>query len=191
MKLLSNVKSYLNQNIAIKFAITFIGLFLIFYYFNVYFFGLTSVGNHYNSFLDQHLNYISWLRWLLLNTSAGILNFIGFAAIVNKYELLVSGHGAIRLIYTCLGLGVMSFFVAFVIAYPKKLKSKLIFLITGLLTIQLLNIIRLMLIALYWNRDRERVIDHHTIFNLFIYIIIAVALYFWVNSKSNSPHASN
>jgi exosortase/archaeosortase family protein len=173
------------------FSIKFLVLFLLFYYFNIMFFGLTSPGNNYNAFLDEHLNYVAWLRWGLLHTSSFILNHIGFISIVSTTELLVVSHNKIQLIYSCLGLGVMSFFAAFVIAYPKKLKPKLWFLLAGLLGIQALNILRLMVLALYWNRSRARIVDHHLIFDVFIYIVIVIALFRWVNNTSTNQNAAN
>lgn len=181
----------LRENTALWFSIKFAGLFLVFYYFNIFYFGLISPANNYSAFLDHHLNYIEWLRWLLLHACSAILNALGFTSIVGNNQLLVAGHGIIDLIYTCLGLGVMSFFAAFVIAYPKKLKPKVIFLITGLFGIQVLNIIRLMLLALYWNKSRNRIIDHHIIFDVIIYILIVAALYKWVNNKATNTDAAN
>jgi exosortase/archaeosortase family protein len=170
------------QHNPIKFALWFVVLFLLFYYFNILFFGVTSPGGHYSPFLATHFNYIEGLRWLLLKSSAFVLGCFGFVAITNNYELLVAGHGAIMLVYSCLGLGVMSFFSAFVLAYPKPRKAKIIFLISGILTIQFLNIIRFVLLALFWNNGPGIIIDHHTIFNIFIYIIISVSLYLWVKN---------
>lgn len=177
----------------VKFILTFLSLFVAFYYFNILFFGLTSQGNHYNAFLDQHFNYIRILRHLLLGTTGHILNLLGYTAITSDTELLVSGHGRIQLVYSCLGLGIMSFFTAFIIAYPKRLKTKLIFLISGLLSIQVLNIVRFVLLALFWRNTRGIILDHHTIFNIIIYIIIAVSLYFWIKHDDRSPaaHAKN
>jgi exosortase/archaeosortase family protein len=170
------------QNNPIKFATWFIGLFLILYYFNIVFFGITSPGKLYSPFLAHYLNYIAALRWLLLYFSALILKWFGFATITNDYELLVAGRGVIQLVYSCLGLGVMSFFTAFVLAYPKPRKSKITFLLAGLFGIQFLNVIRFVLLALFWNKQDNRIIDHHTIFNILIYIIISLSLYFWVKN---------
>jgi exosortase/archaeosortase family protein len=169
----------------VKFIFTFLILFLVFYYFNILFFGITSPGNTYNSFLANHLNYIQGLRWLLLKSSAGILNMLGFTAITNNYELLVAGHGMIELVYSCLGLGVISFFTAFVIAYPKALKAKIIFIITGIFAIEFLNIIRFILLAFFWDKRASRIIDHHTLFNIIIYAIIIISLYFWVKGPAD------
>jgi exosortase/archaeosortase family protein len=177
----------------LKFVFSFLFLFMLFYYFNIMFFGITNPGGHYSPFLANHLNYIQWLRWLLLNSSAFLLNSLGFTAITSNYELLVAGHGIIQLVYSCLGLGVISFFAAFLIAYPKHSRSKIFFLIAGIFGIEFLNIIRFVLLALYWNNRDQQIIDHHTIFNIIIYIIVAVSLYFWVKypGKSNQTHAAN
>jgi exosortase/archaeosortase family protein len=180
-------------NIAFRFIFTFLLLFFLFYYFNIMFFGLTSPGGHYSSLLANHLNYIQGIRWVLLNASTGILNLLSFSAICNNYDLLVAGRGTIQVVYACLGLGVISFFTAFVIAYPKPLKAKIIFIITGILTIEILNVIRFVLLALFWNKADTKIIDHHTIFNVIIYLLIAISLYFWVKSddKDNRLYAKN
>lgn len=166
----------------LKFVFSFLVLFLLFYYFNILFFRVTTPGNHYIPFLANNLNYIQGLRWLLLNSSAAILNLFGFKAITDSTGLLVAGRGIIQLVYSCLGLGVISFFTAFVIAYPKPFRSKVIFIIAGIFSIELLNILRFMLLALFWDKRHGQIIDHHTIFNIIIYITIAISLYFWVKS---------
>lgn len=176
----------------IKFIGLFIVLFLLFYFFNIIFFSITSArSNHYFPFLATHLNYIDWLRWILLQSSTQILKWLGYVAICNKYYLLVAGRGEIQLVYTCLGLGVMSFFAAFALAFPKPLKSRLVFLICGLIGIQLLNVARFVLLSLYWGRQSSHRIDHHTIFNVFIYIVILSSLYFWIKTDNRKPDATN
>ena len=170
----------MHKDSPLRFLIIFLGLFLFFYYFNIIFFGLTSRGSLYIPFFDKHLNYIRGFRYLLLHISKSIINWLGYSAISNDYQLLVVGRGTINVIYSCLGLGVMSFFAAFVIAYPKDRKSKLIFLFAGLICIQVLNVLRFVLLALFWNKQSTIIPDHHTIFNIVIYVVIALSLYFWI-----------
>ena len=176
----------LHRKSPLRFLLIFLGLFLFFSSFNIFFFGITSHGSHYSAFLDEHLNYIRLLRRLLLLISQHIINLLGFTAISNDFQLLVAGHGILDVVYSCLGLGVMSFFAAFVIAYPKRLKPKLTFLFTGLICIQLLNVLRFVLLALLWDKKSGMILDHHTIFNIIIYIIIAISIYFWVKSDDKS-----
>ena len=171
---------------AIKFSLTFIALFLAFYYFNIGFFSITSAQSaNYNSFIADNFNYIRLLRHILLFCTSFFLGCLGFSNVTNEYELLIAGHGGIRLIYSCLGLGLMSFFTAFVIAYPKAFKKKAVFLIAGLFIIQLLNILRMAMVALFWGRKAQHIIDHHIIFNSIIYVIIGIGLYFWVTADGS------
>ncbi|WP_214072470.1 archaeosortase/exosortase family protein [Mucilaginibacter sp. dw_454] len=178
-----------SHNSPLRFAILFIGLFLAFYYFNIGFFGITSPGKVYSPFLANHLNYIAVLRSFLLWCSAAILKCFGFAVITNDNSLLLAGHGEITLVYTCLGLGVLSFFGAFVIAYPKPIGARLIFLVAGILGIQFLNILRFVVLAIFWDKKSNHIVDHHTIFNVLIYIIIGISLYFWVTADAG--HKTN
>lgn len=170
----------------VRFALTFAFLFALFYYFNIYFFRITVPGPHYVAFLARYLNYIAWLRSALLSSSAGLLNLLGFAAISNQYDLLVAGHGTLQVVYSCLGLGVMSFFAAFALAYPKKRKSKIIFLVLGIVGIEFLNVIRFVVLAIFWDKHGGHIIDHHTIFNIFLYLLIGFVLYFWVKHEDAS-----
>ena len=181
-----------NSKEPVKFIITFLVLFMVFYFFNLAFFSATSPGNkYYISFLAQHINYIDGLRWLLLQSSTLALKCLGYVAICNKYHLLVAGHGAIQLVYTCLGLGVMSFFAAFTLAYPKPVKQRIIFMVCGIIGIQLLNVLRFVLLSLYWDKRAAQVIDHHTIFNILIYVIIIISLYFWIKADTRKTNAIN
>jgi exosortase/archaeosortase family protein len=187
------MKKQLDKNSPVRFVLIFIILFAAFYYFNIFFFGLTSPGNHYSTFLDEHLNYIRLLRHLLLTTTAHVLGWLGYTAITSDTELLVVGHGVIRVVYSCLGLGIMSFFAAFVIAFPKTIKPKLIFFFSGIVIFQILNISRFVVLALFWKNTKGLILDHHTVFNIIIYILIGVSLYFWVkyDDKTQSLHAAN
>lgn len=177
----------LSRESPLRFLLLFLGLFLLFYYFNVFFFSITSHGGHYIPFFDEHLNYIRWFRHLLLYISKIIINWFGFHAINNDYQLLVAGHRTIDVVYSCLGLGVMSFFAAFVIAYPRGIKPKMIFLFVGLACIQVLNVLRFILLALFWNKKSNLILDHHTVFNIIIYIVIAIGLYIWVTKGERKP----
>ena len=148
--------------------------------------GITAPGNYYSLFLDEHLNYISGLRSTLLAASEVFLKWMGYKVYTSEYTLHAYNVGGINVVYSCLGFGVMSFFTAFVIAWPgKTIKNKLVFLLCGLLGIQLLNLARFILITLYWRSvDLPFQIDHHNLFNGLLYTILIAALYTWTNYNS-------
>jgi len=178
---LSKSKSHYNSY---RFLINFLSLFALFYYFNIFYIGATSEGGIYSSFLDRHLNYIVAWQQFYITTAAQTLKTLGYAVQINSYGLSVENHSGFRLIYSCLGYGIMSCFAAFVIAYPKSIRSKLIFLSFGLLAIQLLNTMRLVLIAIYYKSHYVLNMDHHTVFNCILYVILLVISYLWLNYPS-------
>lgn len=173
-----------------KFAIQFIVLFALFYCFNLFYNGLMQPGGFYNAFLAQHFNYIQWLRNFLLQSSSAGLKLLGYSTKTNDYVLMVIGHGKINLAYDCLGFGLISFLTAFFISYPAKTSTKMKMWIVCTDGFQLLNIIRFMLLALYWKGEGLNQINHHTIFNSLIYIILIVTLYVFIE-KSSVKEASN
>jgi len=67
----------------------------------------------------------------------------------------------------------------------------LLFLVGGIFGIEFLNVIRFVLLELFWDKKEKTGFDHHTIFNIIIYLIIAIALYFWIKRDTPSTHAEN
>jgi len=187
------VKRIFEKGSPLRFLVLFLLLFLLFFYFNNFFLGITSPGNYYNDFLARHLNYIQSLRTFLLASTKIILSWFGYTSIYNDIEILIVGKGILVFRYDCLGLGLMSFFSAFVIAYPKKIKSKLLFLLCGIVVIQVLNIARFVLLAIFWKQREGLILNHHTIFNIIIYLIIGLSLYIWVKpaERTSAGHAEN
>lgn len=167
---------------AIRFIVTFISLYLFLYFFNLFYIGITSPGGIYIRFLDEHLNYIHWWRSFSIEATASIIRWFGYKVATSATHLHVSGRSGFILVYECLAYGVMSAFIGFVIAFPKELKSKIIFLFIGLLFIQTLNILRFILLSLYWKHQKLIFnLDHHDLFNLCIYLLLMVICYIWIN----------
>lgn len=176
----------------IRFVISFVILYLLLNYFNVFYIGVTAKGGLYSSFLDEHLNYIKWWRTFLLESAAKTLRWLNYTVITNETDLLVIGKGAIRLIYTCLGYGIMSVFAAFCITYPSPFKYRFGFMLAGLISIQILNIGRFILLPLYWDRKHPLFgMDHHDLFNIVIYILLIGICYLWIRYSTKAKNAKN
>jgi exosortase/archaeosortase family protein len=151
------------------------------------FIGITTPGGIYIKWLDINMNYIKYWRTYDILFTRQILIGLGYEVRYTTYTILVSGRAGFKLVYSCLGYGVMSFFFAFVMAYPKPWFHKTLFLLYGLIFIQSLNIIRFTCISIYWTApQRSSFIDHHVIFNAIIYALISIILYFWTNTKTHN-----
>ena len=193
--MLNKITSYFQRNPAYKFVVIFLSIYFLLDYFTLFYMGITAPGNFYNSFIDTHLNYVRGLRHILIDTTAGLLRTQGYQVTTSDTFLHAYNVGGFNIVYSCLGFGIMSFFLAFVIAYPKSLKSKLIFAPIGLTIIQCLNITRLYLLTIYWRKSIFiGKIDHHTLFNIILYLILLLMIYVWINindKKTNPVESEN
>jgi exosortase/archaeosortase family protein len=145
-------------------------------------------GKYYNANLAENYNYIQWLKTALIVPAVWVIKLFGLYAIHNEMDVLVVNGPLLRINYACLGIGVMCFLVAFVIAFPAKLKAKWKLLVLGLILIYLLNMFRIValgvLLGLYQSQ-RRNFTYHHEVFNILVYICIFIMLYFWIKKHTN------
>ncbi len=172
---------------AFKFLALLLGLYFIFSQANLFMNSvLSSTGRFYNQDIANHFNYIQTIKTTLLVCSVWIIKLFGFYAIHNELDILVVDGPLLRVNYDCIGLGVMSFFTAFIIAFPAKLNSKINILITGTILIFLLNVFRIAglgILCAAFKSQRANFTYHHEAFNIIVYICILILLYFWTKSK--------
>ncbi|MFX6808017.1 hypothetical protein ABTH26_20125, partial [Acinetobacter baumannii] len=77
-------------------------LFAILYLGTYGFIGITSPGGYYFTFLDQQLNYINWLRHLLLTGSKWIVQVLGYTATLpDPYHVQINHANRVQLVYAC------------------------------------------------------------------------------------------
>lgn len=188
-KLSQTIKSFWNEP-----YFRFIGLFmllsLLLYELNTFYIGITAKGGLYVPFLDQHFNYINWWRKFTINSAAMVLRWMDYIVYTNDYQLKVIGRHGFTMVYTCLGYGIMSVFSAFVITFPGHIKARYVFLILGLILIQLLNTIRLIILSLYWDKRKPLLaIDHHDLFNMVVYTLLILVVYIWLKHPSKHRKA--
>lgn len=171
-------------------------LMALFFLFDNFFLFLISAqapgGDFYTPVIANHLNFVHWFEQFLLNSGGLFASLFGYEYIITgKTMSLVNGSGVV-LGFSCIGFSIMSFYVAFVLAFPARLKNKLIYGIGGLLMIIALNIIRIGGLAVVYsklNYQEIRDIDHHMVFNVIVYLFIFILFIFYTRKahlKTNS-----
>jgi exosortase/archaeosortase family protein len=157
----------------------FIAIFLVLYYFNILYIGIITPGGFYFPFLKQYFDYPSWLINIILHFSNVITHSLGLNSYVKDNSLSVQNGSTVIMEWACIGLQIISFWTAFVIAHRDKWKKKIIWLGAGTLIICLINCCRIALLSLAMEKDwrMSYSIDNHTMFNLIGYIIIALLIY--------------
>lgn len=164
------------------FIIKFLCLFTLFYYFNLFFISITSRGgNALYIFLKQHLDYIDWLRYLILHTGEFLCRLIGVKCHVKNAFVIVldDNSGGVKMVYKCIGYGVMSFWAAFVFANKSTITKKIYWILIGWLTIWIINCFRVVLIlfSIQKNWEENKYIDHHTMFNIVAYGFVFLLIF--------------
>ncbi|TCD07711.1 glycosyltransferase [Pedobacter frigidisoli] len=169
---------------ALRFVIILFALYVIFSQGNLFMNSVLSPsGHYYSSYLSENLNYVQWLRSAIIIPSVWLIKLSGFYAIHNEMDILVINGPHMRINYSCLGLGVMSFLIAFVIAFPQRMTSKLKMIFLGIAVIYLLNVSRITIIGIIlseFKSQRNNFKYHHEAFNIIVYICVFALLYFWI-----------
>ena len=178
----------LTSNPVLIYLLKFFAIFCIAYFGTLAVVGLAAPGGKlYSPFVQQYLNYVGWIRASLLYTSRFFLSLFGYhSQISNSYSLQVVGGKSVHIGYTCIGYGVFSFWMAFVLANAGLGIKKICWVIGGWVILWLINIMRicLLLITLNENKKMPFNLDNHTFFNICAYIAIFILIYFFDKKRA-------
>ena len=183
------MKSFLNKRILI-YLVKFIGAFCFFYFGTLAIIGLSAPVGYYSGFVDKYLNFIPAFRDSLLHTSKFFLGLLGYESFQSApTQLRMVGGGAVNLVYSCLGYGVTSFWLAFVFANTGSWKKKLLWMLGGAAVLYIINVVRIGLVVLATGKHwRFRFgWDNHTWFNIAAYAMIFLMIYFYDKSSKEVP----
>jgi exosortase/archaeosortase family protein len=166
----------------LRYLFKFVVTFCLFYFGTIALIGITTPGSYYSKYATDYLDYISLLRSGLLHSSKAFLSMFGYDTYLkDAFTLrLVNGWG-VRIVYSCLGYGIMSFWIAFIIANKGNIAKKARWIIGGLALIFLINVLRisLMLIAIKEHWLSPFGLDNHTLFTIAAYTAIFTMIYFF------------
>lgn len=184
------LKRKVSEWIDVSYFMRFTILLLIFYYGNLVFIAIIDQkGLIYSQFLDTHFNNINWLRNSFLYTSNLLANTLGLDTHITFPFRLTSYKGVyVEIVYACLGINFFCFWTAFVWSNKPSTLKNLYWWFAGMLGIWCLNCIRiaLLLIAIANQWHYDRFMDHHSLFNLVAYSLIAVFIFFYVRSQKQA-----
>ena len=179
---------YLNSSYFIK----FICAFCILYFGTKLVIGLTVPGGYYSPFIAHFFDYPALLRLSLLQGTRLLAAVFGFNTFIrNMYTLTMVNGSGVHLVYSCLGYGLLSFWIAFVFANEGGFLRKLKWIITGCFFIWLINVIRITLVLISSNQHWKlpATMEQHTLFNIAVYVAIFCMI--WLFSRSDKKRAAD
>ena len=175
----------LAKNNFLRFVIVFALVFLFCYFGALFITGLAVEGGMYNSFIANYFDVAGWLRTSLIVATKLFVSFFNIETIrTDDYVLRIPSSNGVRIVYSCLGFGVMSFWAAYIIATVAEKTKKILWLIIGQLIIGLINVLRISMVLLAGNKGWKFPMgwDHHTWFNIIAYLGIFTMMYFFEKS---------
>ena len=88
-----------------------------------------------------------WLSLNILSMSGGLLQVFGHEVHIFGRVISIGASRGIELVNGCNGLEAIGLFLGFVLAFPGQLTKRLIFLTIGILVIYIINIFRIVVLA--------------------------------------------
>ncbi len=133
------------------------------------------IGN----FLLGWYDYKGWINFLFL-TSQEILSYLDYGSIVYKTYLL-GENGGIYMEKGCLGFGTMMLFAAVVYLTSEKGYARWIYMIAGLVFLNIINITRFVFLFIHieQNSGYAMSMDVHDMYNLILYAVVFVLWVVW------------
>lgn len=163
---------------------------------------LIFISTFFAAYILLTVLYKFYLNSFETNDIDGITNIVGnnvdqlmhlfncdikiFKSIANPYlEVWYNQKYTLRIIEGCNAVSVLILFVSFVIAFSGKFKTTLFFILFGVLTIYIMNVIRIALltILLFHFPEKEHIL-HGVLFPLIIYGLVFILWIVWVNKYS-------
>jgi exosortase/archaeosortase family protein len=188
MKGLETIRSIF-KNEGIAFIVKFLALFLGLIFLSDFILGaIDPKGLIYIPVMDRLSVLFEILSGSILHTAKALL------LLCNKHSIIHNGRWGIGSVinieggtgyvifgYPCLGIGVFSFWIAFVGAQKSSFTNKLRWLTVGVVGIWFLNVLRIffLLLALDGHWRQLKYVDHHFVFNCCCYVLIFLLIFIY------------
>ncbi len=120
--------------------------------------------------------------------SVPLLKIFTDVPVTTTYNTVTLGnHGTLLIGNPCLCADVICFFTFFIMAYPGRWKKKLWYIPMGIITIQLINVLRIVALCLIQIHHPEWMsINHKYIFNIIIFAYVFILWIIWITRFSEA-----
>ena len=134
-----------------------------------------------------HENIVVRFIRFIINNVHFLLNQLNYQFIslnLDERIIRIANSGGVRVSPPCSGLDIMFWFSVIIFTYPAKITRKIIFVLSGIVIIHLLNISRITALTLLSYHAPEWVeINHKLIFNIIVYSTILLIWLKFINDK--------
>src|SRR5688572_8163871 len=123
----------------------------------------------------------SWLSAKETWLSGWGLSLLGYNASAELYTVYINKYPVVLVGNPCNGMVLFALFTGFILAYPGPWKAKLFYIPIGILLIYVLNVLRIMALALNsWHSRDTLEFNHKYTFAFVVYACIFAFWMFWI-----------
>jgi exosortase family protein XrtF len=159
----------------IKFLLTALALYLLWYLF-------------YDLWLLPDKRLDLWLCRNVAQVSGSALNLFGFEGAANDRVVMINNYPSVLVGIPCNGLILFVLFAGFIIAYPGPWKAKLFYIPIGIFIIYVLNVIRVIALAINGFYSKQTLdFNHKYTFTFIVYAFIFGFWMYWVKRYAKQP----
>ena len=126
-----------------------------------------------------------WLTTTTTEVSGFVLGLMGYDYAMSIFEesclIYLNGYSILLVAHPCNGLELHALFAIFIISFPSDYKAKLWYIPLGMVSIAMVNVIRvvaLTLIAYYWPNYLD--FNHTYTFTIIVYMFIFFLWLIWI-----------
>jgi len=172
-----------NNKAVLKFLLVFFGSYTLLALLYQVFLNHVTFEGYYPDVITHHV----------ATQSYNVIDFLGFDASIFKDSsspsmvIAINNENVVRVIEGCNSISVIILFLSFVLAFFKGLKSTLLFIMLGAVSIYIINIIRvaLLVLGLYFYKDYGDFL-HDILFPLFIYGVVLLLWLIWIRKYKHN-----
>jgi exosortase/archaeosortase family protein len=182
---MDNSVFYKDKNLWV-YLLKFVLVFCFCYFGTLAIIGLASPVGWYSPTIAKYFDYVSWIKMSLIHATGFILSLFHIPTYIEPESFLIGfpRGKAVIIAMDCVGYGVYSFWIAFVVANKGTFSKKALWIVFGVLGLWLINVTRITLFLTAINKGWPMPlgIDHHTWFNIFAYLLIFLMIWFYDRS---------
>lgn len=132
------------------------------------------------NFLVPYFNYYGYIDFLLKATQKAVALF-GYNSTIDGPYIIGDNNGTLFMAKWCLGFLTMYLFGAMVFLTRVENLTAWIYIGIGFVILHIFNILRLsaLFIFVQYYDDSDLIMDHHTIYNIVVYVIIFIMWVIW------------
>lgn len=146
----------------------------------------------YKFYLNSYeVNDVDGISVFVAENAEALLKFFDYNIIIQKssqnpwLEIILNNLFIARIIEGCNAVSVMVLFISFIAAFSGKFKNTILFILFGVVSIYILNVVRIALLAvLLYNFPEKNKLLHDIFFPLIIYGYVFLLWIFWINRFS-------